>query len=709
MSITYAGGTQLPLLDLGAARGPQKGCSFCAGLGTLTATDIFCGAGGSSLGLEFVSCPRCGRQLIEVTQCLNHWDLAVEAHNANFPDADHDVTGVQEVHPSRFGRTDIAWFSPECVYYTSCRGKQEQSPEAMRSRATFNDITRFTGHHRYDAVIVENVIEARLWCEHEDCRCGHEFNRWFRSMEDLGYEGQIVYFNSQFALVPQSRDRMYVVFNRVGAKRPAVDYRPISWCPSCQEAVRGIQTWKPASKGSTRERIPRWGRYGPQYLYLCPNDGCRQPVAPAVVGAKTIIDWDLPIERIGDKSRPLAPNTRKRIKVGWENIGRRQPVAVQVGGNLYERPGYARVWALDDPLRTITTTSTTALVTPERTGSVPAGVEQPIPTVAGRSQLGLVTPAGGQDAAARSMEVPMHTVVGTDRLAMVVRAGGQSPSGREAGEPMNTVTAHDRQIALVVGAGGPTGSGRNPRTTGQPLGTIMGENHSALVMPNMTNNVGASDSEPVGAVTSGNRHMLVQVSRGSKSENDHRCVSIDEPTKTIAGHGEFGIVAMRNNGTLQRGDEPIPAVVGSGTHHGMLVYNGVPGFVRDLADAAGTITGRDKQSLLVPYYTTGVARPVGEPLGTVTARDREALVITEADIDDCYFRMLQWPELLRGQMMHVHPDGAPYQLTARRRNQRGEFVELSNELRTRMIGNAVSSPVATMLGWSVASALLWPS
>jgi hypothetical protein len=44
-----------------------------------------------------VCCPRCGRSLIRVTQAINHWDLAVEAHNANFPLADHDVHDVQEM------------------------------------------------------------------------------------------------------------------------------------------------------------------------------------------------------------------------------------------------------------------------------------------------------------------------------------------------------------------------------------------------------------------------------------------------------------------------------------------------------------------------------------------------------------------------------------------------------------------------------------
>ena len=50
----------------------EKGCPVCAGWGVLTVTDIFCGAGGSSLGLEAVRCQACGRQLMVVTQALNH-------------------------------------------------------------------------------------------------------------------------------------------------------------------------------------------------------------------------------------------------------------------------------------------------------------------------------------------------------------------------------------------------------------------------------------------------------------------------------------------------------------------------------------------------------------------------------------------------------------------------------------------------------------
>jgi DNA (cytosine-5)-methyltransferase 1 len=549
-------------------------CPTCYGIGTLEATDLFCGAGGSSLGLEFVRCPDCGRQLIKVTQALNHWDLAVEAHNANFPDADHDLHDVEVVPASRFKRTPLLWASPECVHHAYCRGHKSEDESAERSRMTMNDIVRFTAYHHYDAVIVENVIEARLW---------GPFDSWFQSICNLGYSGRILYFNSQFALpTPQSRDRMYVVFWRNGIQAPDLEFTPISWCPHCERVVEGIQKWKKASPGSLRAEAGKyeWGRYGAQYTYVCHY--CWQTVAPAVVGAKSIIDWEMPMTRIGDRARPLAPKTRERIRTGLKRLHTTEPVTVQVGGHLYERPGYARVWSVEDPLRTVTGTPYMGVCVPQMNGN---------------------------------------------------------------------------------------GNGN-------------GNGHSQLAFP-------------LG-------EMLVRVNRGGDDRRPH---AVQEPMPTVAGHGEMALVSFRNHGDVAPVEIPAHTVTSGGYHHGLLVYNGNPGFVRSLEDAAGTVTGRDKQSLLVPYYGNGRARIDTVPMGTVIPKDREALIVTERNIDDCLFRMLQWPELLAAQQMHVKPDGEPYTLEARRRNKRGQYVELSNELRTRMIGNAVSSPVATMLGQAVAASL----
>ncbi len=87
---------------------------------TLTITDLFCGAGGSSSGAELVPGVR-------VRMAANHWRLAVETHNRNLPHADHDVADISQADPRRYPRTDILWASPECFtaghLVTAARGQ----------------------------------------------------------------------------------------------------------------------------------------------------------------------------------------------------------------------------------------------------------------------------------------------------------------------------------------------------------------------------------------------------------------------------------------------------------------------------------------------------------------------------------------------------------------------------------------------------------
>jgi DNA (cytosine-5)-methyltransferase 1 len=119
----------------------------------LTIIDHFCGAGGSAQGAESVP----GITLIHA---INHWDLAVESHAANFPHADHSVTNLSTVNPGYFPRTHLAWFSPECTNHSQARGKKRYTAQAdmfgetlpdeaaVRSRATMWDVFTFTRHHR---------------------------------------------------------------------------------------------------------------------------------------------------------------------------------------------------------------------------------------------------------------------------------------------------------------------------------------------------------------------------------------------------------------------------------------------------------------------------------------------------------------------------------------------------------------------------------
>ena len=66
----------------------------------LTITDQFCGAGGSSQGARRLSRKMGGG--LEIALAMNHWRLAIETHNTNFPQTDHDCADISACDPRRY-------------------------------------------------------------------------------------------------------------------------------------------------------------------------------------------------------------------------------------------------------------------------------------------------------------------------------------------------------------------------------------------------------------------------------------------------------------------------------------------------------------------------------------------------------------------------------------------------------------------------------
>lgn len=245
---------------------------------TITLTDFFCGAGGSSAGAALVNG-------VELKAALNHWDRAIETHAENHPAARHILADISQFEPSLTPRTTIAWLSPSCTKHSIAQGKKladaqpdlfgEVLPDAAaeRSRATMWDVVRFSEYHHYEAVIVENVVEVTNW---------PPYRAWLVAMDSLGYDHEVVMLNSMHAQLmgpgaPQSRDRFYAVFWRRGNRKPDLHRltRPNAICPECGP-VRAMQSWKRPD----REPI---GKYRSQYVYRCPNVACRNQVVEPIV------------------------------------------------------------------------------------------------------------------------------------------------------------------------------------------------------------------------------------------------------------------------------------------------------------------------------------------------------------------------------------------------------------------------------------------
>jgi DNA (cytosine-5)-methyltransferase 1 len=225
-------------------------------------------------------------------------------------------------------------------------------------------------------------------------------------------------------------------------------------------------------------------------------------VEPYVLPAAAAIDWADLGSRIGDRRRPLAANTLRRIQTGLDMFARPTmlavnhdddgrpypadaaplpartvkigdglacpPMLVPSGGTWNDTPVMA-----GDPMRTRTARDTDALVTPEpfitllRNHQSAAGVDQPLATVTAGGQRGgghqyLTVPPGafyvknyGGQAdprrLAKDVREPLGTVVANGSHHALVVPYYRTGRAKHTGQPLDTVTSHDR-FALVAAA-----------------------------------------------------------------------------------------------------------------------------------------------------------------------------------------------------------------------------------------------------------------
>lgn len=483
----------------------------------LTVSDWYCGAGGSSSGAVAAG--------IEVASAANHWPLAIETHNTNHPDTDHFLGDLMDKDPSCYPETDILWASPECRKHKPIKDrkrknsnqldlftKNEPKAEDVRSRANAWTVCKFASKHRYRVIIVENIIEFRAYWE--------DWDAWLSEMHRLSYEYKVCYFNSMFFhplngcsdFAPQSRDRVYAVFWRRGHPEPDLDFRPAAWCLKCGGNVRAVQSWKNVTKP--------WGVYGKrgQYWYRCP--GCGEIVTPYYYAAWNAIDWSIPAPRIGDRDRPLKPNTLKRIRIGLEKYGSR-PLQIQLGYSHCTHPEN-RVLSLLDTMPTQTVRQSLAFIVSARDKPGPASIidlENALPSTTTTNVPFLVEMYGKSNSRNITDPAGAFTSVLSHGLAVppfVVRLYGTGKT-REMIDPIGSLTANGVNHALVV----------PPMFTVQyytredaqspiddPIPTIPTENRHSLVVPFVTSYYGGSHvikgmDDPIPTQSTVDRHSLV--------------------------------------------------------------------------------------------------------------------------------------------------------------------------------------------------------
>ena len=266
-----------------------------------TALDLFSGFGGLTLGIE-----KAGFTTI---LAANHNRYKIEVHERNHPTVEHWIADlinedVPAYHSVRdLPRADLLVAGVTCTNHSQANTKkayaqgmslfdlddpdfEERVTRSERDRATANCVLHYADQHHPMMILVECTTELQSWGPaipgKRKVGDGTTYRWWLGEFGKLGYAHKVLYLNSMFFGVPQSRDRLYIVFWDRKLPAPNLDHRPLAHCMQCDEVVESLWAWKtgvPAS-GSVR--------YGKQYNYRCPR--CLREVLPEATPSLAALD-----------------------------------------------------------------------------------------------------------------------------------------------------------------------------------------------------------------------------------------------------------------------------------------------------------------------------------------------------------------------------------------------------------------------------------
>lgn len=578
----------------------------------LIAVDLFSGFGGLTKGIE-----RAGFTTI---MAANHNRYKIEVHEANHPDAEHWIADLVDPESSNYHSArdlpaaDLLAAGVSCVNHSQANTKkayeqglslfdlddpdfEDSVTRSERDRATANCVLHYAAQHHPRLILVECTTELTSWGPaipgKRKVGDGSTYRWWLKQFDLLRYKHRVLYLNSMFFGVPQSRDRLYTAFWDAKIPTPDLDHRPLTACSYCDTIVEAVWTWKTG--------VPPTGsvRYGKQYNYRCPS--CRGVVIPPLTPSLAAMDLTNLGTKIGDRKRPLKPATRARAERCRQRFAD-FPAVLMPAKALHGSERHP--W---QPMATQTSQQETAILstgaliaaagnTFERPGSScrSRDLTQPLWSQTATNATGLLTPS----------------VALTGQTLVAHRHNGD---GKHLSQPMDTITStHEKALLLAV-----TNYQGIPRSTAEPLPTQGGSETlgivSSGVIPFRRNTIPTSHAEPMPTVTSDQIPGLLTAAgrvqcNGSIEEAKYRAYPVDKPMGTVVGS----------------------AVTQGVLFSGWFKQNG----------SAGNETA--------PH-------PVSDPLGTITAHDTTALMtadwramLADLPLEDCFFRMMAPHEIGRG-------------------------------------------------------------
>lgn len=301
--------------------------------------DLFCGAGGTSTGVEKATFH--GDKCAKVIACVNHDANAIASHAANHPDALHYTEDIRTLelsplvahterlrmlHPDAYL---VLWASLECTNFSKAKGGM---PRDADSRTLAEHLFRYIEALRPDYIQIENVEEFMSWGDMDEKGHpiskdrGKSYIRWVNKVCKYGYNFDWRILNAADYGAYTSRKRFFGQF-----------------------AMRGLPIAFPKA---THAKCPAKNDHS-----LFPADNM-QPWKPV----REVLDLNDEGESIFGRKRPLVEKTLERIYAGL--------IKFVAGG----KEAFIVKW-----------NSTNG-----KTGKyIPPSIDEPCPTVATQNRLGV--------------------------------------------------------------------------------------------------------------------------------------------------------------------------------------------------------------------------------------------------------------------------------------------------------------------------------
>lgn len=221
--------------------------------------DLFCGAGGTSTGVEKANYKE--RKCAKVIACVNHDANAIASHAANHPEAQHYTEDMRTLdlrplaeHTAEMRRMYpmakvVLWASLECTNFSRAKGGQ---PRDADSRTLAEHLFRYIEALTPDYIQIENVEEFMSWGDLDENGKpisrdkGRLYTNWVDNVKAYGYKFDHRILNAADYGAYTSRKRFFGIF--------AKPYLPIVWPKPTHSKTGGgdlfgsLAKWKPVKE-----------------------------------------------------------------------------------------------------------------------------------------------------------------------------------------------------------------------------------------------------------------------------------------------------------------------------------------------------------------------------------------------------------------------------------------------------------------------------